>query len=109
MSNRTLQQVLQILEDTEQIGWGSTFVGKGYSKQHLIDDLRAINQQQPSGTWYDWLGDDTNTPPVPTGTLVQLQYRDGSFYTGRVMCQGEGAMVWSHDGDPYDIVRYQVL
>lgn len=41
----SVNRILNILEATGQAGWTQTYVGKGYSKQGLINDLRNVANQ----------------------------------------------------------------
>jgi hypothetical protein len=53
--------------------------------------------------WRPWAGGEM---PVPPGTLIDVEYRNGS---GRAAVAGEsGAGWWAHDSDEHDIMRYRL-
>lgn len=106
---RTVKDILQILEATNSVGWAQTYVGKNYTKQNLIDDLRQLDQyQQLPGGWIEWPGGQE--APVVHGTLVDVKYLNGSVAYGcRAGYDGEGAVVWDRVNDDLDIVAYRVI
>lgn len=53
--------------------------------------------------WIKWEGGEC---PVPEGTLVDVQHRDGEKFCG-VPARTSYAEDWKDDNSPYDIVAYR--
>lgn len=61
---------------------------------------------RPAESIFDWRAWSGGEMPVPHGTLIDVEYRNGN---GRVVTAGEvGAALWDHCGVEGDIVRYRL-
>jgi hypothetical protein len=86
----------------------------------LVKDAEEQSQEEDEYGWMDWLcnitlpGTDVACP-VPKGTKVDVQYRDGlKLYNMSALCSNTNhtrdtqAAFWWHDGAKNDIVAYRL-
>jgi hypothetical protein len=66
-----------------------------------------------SNDWIVWNGGEC---PVPVGTLVDIQYRDGELHYGMFAYENSssperdaGPAFWRNDGEDNDIIAYRVV
>jgi len=61
----------------------------------------------PLGQWIKWDGE--GDMPVPAGTSLNVEYRDGSIEHAVAGEHHRGAFDWTHTNHPKDIVAYYVM
>ncbi len=93
-------------------GLGLDWLGAKILAYKEVDIAELLPKQAKSSEWIEWQGGEC---PVPTGTVVDVQYRDGDRqYTGPA---GVCRPTWGRDASPAfwrdvngcnDIVRYRL-
>lgn len=104
--NDLLVEAAEVLDDL--FTWANMMGGFGAGVWQRAETLKLKIEHALANTdevWVPWRGGEM---PVPSGTPIDVRYRDESEETG-VEAGGPFANDWYHDGSNDDIVAYRVL